>query len=156
MAGLLAGSEFAVIQQDIFTVDIYRAYADAFDIDQFINVFELAVFVPVADNGFCLAQPTPFSDSAISSALAEFTLTGCAAQAQMENKPVARSVSSDFIVIDFICTPFVCEDQNDFWLTRQCGTFTGYVFAGNKQWCKRRLLCRKFTSLRNLFASLMI
>jgi hypothetical protein len=39
------------------------------------------------------------------------TLTGCTAQAQMENKPVARSVISDFIVIDFICTPLNCEDQ---------------------------------------------
>ena len=32
-----------------------------------------------------LVKPTPFSDSVISSALAELTLTGCAAQAQMEN-----------------------------------------------------------------------
>jgi hypothetical protein len=74
-----------------------------------------------------LLKPTPLRESAISSAFAEFTLTGCAAQAQIENKPVARSVISDFIVIDFICTPFNCEDQNYFWLTRLCETTTGYV-----------------------------
>jgi hypothetical protein len=32
----------------------------------------------------------------------------------MENKPVARSVTSDFVLIDFICTPFVCDDNSAF------------------------------------------
>jgi hypothetical protein len=45
------------------------------------------------------------SASEISSALAVFTLTGCIAHAQIENRPMANSVSSDLIFNILLVTP---------------------------------------------------
>ena len=57
---LLTGGEFVVIQQDVLTVDINGAYADTLDIDQFVDVLELTVFIPVCDDGFGLAHAYTF------------------------------------------------------------------------------------------------
>jgi len=54
---LLTGRQFAIIQQDKFTIYIDSPYANAFDIDQFIRVFEHTICVPVSYDrfGFALA-----------------------------------------------------------------------------------------------------
>jgi len=75
-ACLLAGGEFAVGQQDILTIDINRAYTDTLDIHQFINVFELTMFSPVADNGLSFAQANAFERLGDLLGAGGITLTG--------------------------------------------------------------------------------
>ena len=57
---LLASGEFAVIEQDIFTVDVDGPNADAYDIDQLIHVFIGPVLITVFDNCLGFAKTHAF------------------------------------------------------------------------------------------------